>query len=552
MTNRRTYGSGVTRISALVAALAAAFFAPTSLPGQKPAPAAKAISSLFQTSDRCLACHNGLSTASGEDISIGFAWRPTMMANSSRDPYWLAGVRRETIEHPESIAAIEDECSICHMPMARYHARSSGHEGRIFAHLPYDPAREDDRFAADGVSCSLCHQITGEKLGTRESFVGGFVVDTAKPKGERLEYGPYKVDAGHVRVMRTSSGGFQPAESEHMRQSEICATCHTLYTQALGAQGKVVGELPEQMPYQEWLHSEFRNSRSCQSCHMPVVEEAVPITQVFGEPRDGFSRHTFVGANFFMQRLLNRHRADMGADALPQELDAAAGRTIDFLKKNAAAISIDSIALHDGRLEATLTVRNLGGHKFPTAYPSRRLWLHVTVRDQGGRVIFDSGAYEPNGSIRGNDNDADAARFEPHHREIASPEQVQIYEAIMQNTSGAVTTGLLDAVKYVKDNRLLPRGFDKQTAGKDIAVQGDAALDPDFSEKGDTIRYAVTMGQAAGPFRLEAELWFQPIGYRWAQNLRRFNAFEPTRFVGYFEAAAPLSGVVIARAAATR
>src|SRR5215468_12687905 len=75
---------------------------------------------LFQTSDRCFACHNGLTTPRGEDISIGFAWRATMMANSARDPYWQAGVRRESIDHAESKAVIEDECSKCHMPMARY------------------------------------------------------------------------------------------------------------------------------------------------------------------------------------------------------------------------------------------------------------------------------------------------------------------------------------------------------------------------------------------------------------------------------------------------
>src|SRR5262245_47520787 len=78
---------------------------------------------LFQTSDRCFACHNGLSTAAGEDISIGFGWRPTLMANSARDPYWQAGVRRETIDHPEAKKDIEDECSKCHMPMARYQSR---------------------------------------------------------------------------------------------------------------------------------------------------------------------------------------------------------------------------------------------------------------------------------------------------------------------------------------------------------------------------------------------------------------------------------------------
>lgn len=145
---------------------------------------------LFQTSDRCMACHNGLVAPSGQDISIGFDWRPTMMANSGRDPYWQAGVRRETIDHPEARAAIEDECSICHMPMARYQAKANGRPGEIFAHLPFDPDKEGDRFAADGVSCSLCHQITRDRLGTRESFVGGFVVDTKSPRGQRAEVRP--------------------------------------------------------------------------------------------------------------------------------------------------------------------------------------------------------------------------------------------------------------------------------------------------------------------------------------------------------------------------
>ena len=80
----------------------------------------------FQTSDRCLACHNGITSPSGEDVSIGFDWRPTMMANSSRDPYWQAGVRREVTEHPESSAHIEDECSKFYMPMSRYQAKLNG------------------------------------------------------------------------------------------------------------------------------------------------------------------------------------------------------------------------------------------------------------------------------------------------------------------------------------------------------------------------------------------------------------------------------------------
>src|ERR687897_923191 len=52
----------------------------------------------FETSENCMACHNNLTTASGEDVSIGSSWRGSIMANSSRDPYWQASVRRETVD----------------------------------------------------------------------------------------------------------------------------------------------------------------------------------------------------------------------------------------------------------------------------------------------------------------------------------------------------------------------------------------------------------------------------------------------------------------------
>ena len=66
---------------------------------------------IFATSDQCVACHNGLRTPAGEDVSIGASWRASMMANSSRDPYWQAGVRREMIDHPAAAAEIQDECA---------------------------------------------------------------------------------------------------------------------------------------------------------------------------------------------------------------------------------------------------------------------------------------------------------------------------------------------------------------------------------------------------------------------------------------------------------
>src|SRR5260370_33241346 len=83
----------------------------------------------FQTSDRCLACHVGLITQSGQDVSIGTEWRSSIMANSARDPYWQASVGRESIHHPESPLAIEDERSLRPMPRPRREHTQRGVHG---------------------------------------------------------------------------------------------------------------------------------------------------------------------------------------------------------------------------------------------------------------------------------------------------------------------------------------------------------------------------------------------------------------------------------------
>jgi hypothetical protein len=507
----------------------------------------------FLTADRCMACHNSLTTPSGRDASIGLDWRASIMANSSRDPYWQASVRREVLDHPTARGEIQDECSTCHMPMQRFTARAAGGQGVVFDRLPTRGGTDPlDSLSADGVSCTTCHQIQKERLGDSSSFNGGFVIDTTTPVGRRPVFGPYELDRGHTTVMHSSSG-FVPTQSDHIRQSELCATCHTLYTPTLDSAGRRVGTLPEQMPFLEWRHSAYRTERSCQSCHMPLVVatgDSVPITAVQGQPRPDVRRHWFPGGNFFVLGMLNRYRAALAVEALPQELDAATAQTREILSQ-AATVTVRPRPAAAGRVVADVEVTNLTGHKLPTAYPSRRAWLHVVVRDRSGATVFESGAITPAGRIVGNDNDDDRSRYEPHYREITQPGQVQIYESILHDPHGAVTTGLLSAIAYVKDNRILPRGFDKTTANRDVAVAGDAASDPAFVGGSHRTRYDVDAAQAQGPFRIVAELWYQPIGFRWAQNLRLQPAAETDRFVAYFESMADASGTVLARDSVT-
>lgn len=505
--------------------------------------------SLFSHSEECMACHNNLHTPAGEDVSIGATWRSTMMANSARDPYWQAGVRRETIDHPKHSADIQDECAECHMPMATQISRAAGGKGEMFAHLPINQRGGTllRRLAADGVSCTVCHQISAARLGTRESFNGEFVIRPTPANGVRPIFGPYRVDAGRTTIMRSASG-FAQEEAPHIKQSELCATCHTLITNAFGPNGEVVGSLPEQMNYQEWRHSDFaREERSCQSCHMPAAPGPIRAASVLGDARDTLARHVFVGGNAYMVRLLNRYRHELGVTALPSELEATANATVRQLQHDTAELTLSRPTLTAGTLAFDVHIRNLTGHKLPTGYPSRRLWLHVTARNGRGESVFESGAFSSAGSIAGNDNDTGAPRFEPHHDEISSADQVQIYESILGDVNGAVTTGLLTATQYLKDNRLLPRGFDKATAAAEIGVYGHAKGDADFTGGGDRVRFRIPLS-ATGPLTIDVELRYQTIAYRWAQNLERYDAPEPKRFLSYYSATAEGSSVVVAHA----
>ena len=89
---------------------------------------------------------------------------------------------------------------------------------------------------------------------------------------------------------------------------------------------------------------------------------------------------------------------------------------------------------------------------------------------------------------------------------------------------------------YLKDNRLLPSGFEKTTASEDIKPRGSAYADQDFIAGEDTILYQVELGNSTGPFTVEAELLYQPISYRWAEDLKMYDTDQIQRFSEYYYA----------------
>ncbi|MCJ7824534.1 MAG: hypothetical protein MUP44_06510 [Anaerolineales bacterium] len=510
-------------------------------------PLAMEVEEFFSTSGSCAICHTNLSDDTGVDVSIDSFWRATMMANAARDPYWQAAVRSEVLDLPEFAEAIEDKCSTCHMPMARTTAADIGDTGVMFGEDGFLNTENDlYSFAMDGVSCTVCHQIREDGLGTEATFSGGFNIDTELRSPDRVIFGPFKIGDRLASIMASSSG-YRPIQSLHLSRSALCASCHTLYSSYVDASGQIAGEFPEQVPFFEWYYSSYRRTQTCQDCHMPEADGGAKISSMSKILRSPFATHSFVGGNAYMLEVLDEVGDELGVTASSENYDAAIERTLNQLQNNSATVEIEDLSLSGTRIVADVVVLNLAGHKFPTGFPSRRAWLHFTILDSSEQTVFESGGYTEDGSIIGNDNDADPALSEQHYLAIVEPNQVQIYEAILQDTEGDITTTLLYAAGFRKDNRLLPDGFEKKSPYEDIAVRGGAMEDDDFQGGGDSIQYSVDIGSAVGPLTVKVELLYQTISFRWADNLRGKDAEEIQRFLRYIDTV-PNLPVVIAYA----
>ncbi|NNJ97196.1 MAG: hypothetical protein HKP12_08545 [Gammaproteobacteria bacterium] len=241
--------------------------------------------------------------------------------------------------------------------------------------------------------------------------------------------------------------------------------------------------------------------------------------------RADFARHHFVGANTTMLTLLRDNAADL--DVISPNMDLAIARARAMLQ-SAATIDIVSAAVTNGMLEARLKVQNESGHKLPTSYPSRRMWIHFKVTDSAGNVVFESGSINAEGAIDGADGDAEPTAYEPHYEVISAADQVQIYEPVVSDTDGNITYTLLRSAYYIKDNRLTPKGFDKFEVPGDVAVKGLAFKDTDFNRGSDEITYRFPVG-ATGDLTISVSLNYQTIEYAFLQDLYSYDQLDQVK-----------------------
>ena len=102
-----------------------------------------------------------------------------------------------------------------------------------------------------------------------------------------------------------------------------------------------------------------------------------------------------------MLDVLRTFGQEMGLTTSSDHLEDTQLRVVDQLQNRTASIELFDGGFRDGALEFEIAISSSVGHKLPTGFPSRRVWLHVTVYDTGGSVVFESGAWTGNGQVNG-------------------------------------------------------------------------------------------------------------------------------------------------------
>jgi hypothetical protein len=462
----------------------------------------------FSSSGACEMCHStsdfALRDSRGNDVSPVARWRSTMLANSAKDPFWKAKVKHEGLENPSHKEALENVCTRCHAPMGMVNAFLASEDYYTLDNL------QNDDVGKDGVSCTLCHQINDF---SSPLFSGNFGINAAKEI-----YGPYQSPLTAQMVANT---GYTPVYSEKINESRLCGSCHSLFTNSVDEHGEPTGEtFTEQALYHEWENSNYGEQNiSCQSCHFPQLNEPIKISSRpgFVSEREPFGIHDLTGGNVFMLNLLKENHEELQLHSGEEFLAETINRTKKMLTESTIDLSIEDIHFENDSVYVQVLLKNKAGHKFPTGFPSRRAYLECLVTGDSD-TLFHSGKPGTTSLKSGNDDE----HFEPHHEIINNENQVQIYEFVMGDTEGEVTTVLEKAYIPLKDNRIVPQGFSSSHPNYDtVKVVGQAFDDADyFSGMGmESIIYVFPTSKMGNAAKVKVSLHYETVPESWLHEL---------------------------------
>ncbi|MCW5920480.1 MAG: T9SS type A sorting domain-containing protein, partial [Bacteroidetes bacterium] len=332
--------------------------------------------------------------------------------------------------------------------------------------------------------------------------------------------------------------GMMPTYSPHVSEGKFCSPCHTLLSNTVDLSGVPTGgTFIEQATYHEWLNSAYPSQATvCQSCHMPQIEDAVILANGnVGLPgRTPFNLHQFAGANSFMVNLIKQNKTTLGVSAPDYNFDSTLAAITNMLTKQSLDVQASLVSITSDTAFIDVDLTNKAGHKFPSGYPSRRAVLQMIVTKANGDTLFASGLFDANYEMQNV-----ATPFEQHHDIINTQTQNQIYEMVMGDVNGTVTTVLERAASHLKDNRIPPAGFSTLHYAYDTCkIVGSALTDVDFNKNGvtqgtghDIVHYHIPLNNYSGTINVYTAVYYQTLPPAFLSDMSNYSSPEINSFL---------------------
>lgn len=323
-------------------------------------------------------------------------WRPSAHRYAAMDTVFLAIQDVMAKQNgPESTRY----CAGCHDPISLFSGTKNIFVENLTGLTGYQ----------EGISCLVCHAI--QKTDVR----GNANYTISQPN----EYLWQWETTGLRRVARDFLIRAYPAEHNRLskrmfKTPEFCAACHK---QFIDQEVNRVGWVQLQNQYDNWAASHWftkgnsKKTVECRECHMPLATSQDPSAGDAADynrtPSDGKHRsHRFLAANNFMPAVLNlpgaKEHVELTEKWLRGEFEVPEIRN-KWAEGPIVRIAVESPASVRGGAQASLRVvmtSNKVGHDFPTGpLDMIQSWIHLTVQDNEGRVVFESGRRDVNNFI---------------------------------------------------------------------------------------------------------------------------------------------------------
>jgi hypothetical protein len=309
-------------------------------------------------------------------------WNGSVHALAFQDPVYQGELNKgfKAVGHE-----VTRQCEGCHSPA-----------GVVTGEIKGPGLKGLGRMALAGVSCDICHSISGVTHGqtpSHEPENGSFIL----APGTDARDGAKLIKRGPAKPSAECGGGFHEcAESPLHAQADLCAGCHQVY--------HYESHFPLESTYLEWKHGPYaQKDIHCQDCHMVETETFIKTADNFRKPDRSEYRHYFSGANYLLYYLAGAAAKKAGDKDLAASLEKKYQMAVAKLKA-AADLEVQPVYRNGMLAEVKVRVKNIrAGHNLPTSLTNvREMWLEVTAKDAGGTVVLTSGGTDKSGDLAQN------------------------------------------------------------------------------------------------------------------------------------------------------